>query len=99
MIRAGFIGCEVAATAASFGCETDVIAIDPVPMAVPLGTQVGGAIQRLHEARGPRFHLNRSVREAVTTGQGTTLVLDDDSRIEVDLIVEAAGSNPQCRVA
>jgi 3-phenylpropionate/trans-cinnamate dioxygenase ferredoxin reductase component len=34
---AGFIGCEVAATARGLGCEVTNVAIDKFPMVRPLG--------------------------------------------------------------
>ena len=50
VIGAGFVGCEVAATARRLDVEVDVIAPDAVPMNRPLGRELGAALQRRHEA-------------------------------------------------
>jgi 3-phenylpropionate/trans-cinnamate dioxygenase ferredoxin reductase component len=59
LLGAGFIGCEVAATARGLGCQVDVVAPETVPMQRPLGLTVGAALLRRHEAHGVRFHLGR----------------------------------------
>lgn len=94
IVGAGFIGCEIAATAVGLGAAVEVIAVDPVPMAMPLGETVGRAIQRRHEAHGIRFHLGRSLRAVESEDSGHVLVLDDGSTVECDVLVEAIGSQP-----
>lgn len=41
IMGAGFIGCEVAATARGLGCEVHIVAIDEQPMFRPLGAELG----------------------------------------------------------
>ncbi|MER6977739.1 NAD(P)/FAD-dependent oxidoreductase [Streptomyces carpinensis] len=94
IVGAGFIGCEIAATASALGCGVDVIALDRAPMVMPLGEVVGAAVQRRHEARGVKFHLGRSVRTVDSSASGHILSLDDGSRVECDVFVEAIGSQP-----
>ncbi|MFM1965193.1 MAG: hypothetical protein RL134_918, partial [Actinomycetota bacterium] len=45
VVGAGFIGCEVAATARQLGCEVTVTAYDAEPMMRPLGAQLGAAMK------------------------------------------------------
>jgi 3-phenylpropionate/trans-cinnamate dioxygenase ferredoxin reductase subunit len=95
VIGAGFIGCEVAATARTLGCEVHVIDPMAVPLIRPLGVELGAAIQRRHEAHGVLFHLGRSV--AQLTGDETgphRIELDDSTALIVDVVVEAVGSVP-----
>lgn len=98
VIGAGFIGCEVAATAITLGCRVDVVAIDEVPMAVPLGVAVGGAIQRRHERAGVRFHLGTGVagidRAGEETDAGWLVRLTDGDPLACDVLVQAVGSAP-----
>ena len=76
VIGAGFIGCEVAATAVGLGCEVAVVAPEAVPMQRPLGPEVGGAMRRRHEAHGvrlaprPAARVRRSVRRRRRPGRG-----------------------------
>lgn len=94
VVGAGFIGCEVAATAIGLGCEVDVVAADPTPLYVPLGEVVGTVVRRRHEAAGVRFHLGRTVGLVTETDDGRVLELDDGTRIDCDVIVVAIGSIP-----
>ena len=94
---AGFIGCEVAATARSMGCEVDVVAVDDEPMVRPLGGVLASALRRRHEAVGVRFHLGRTVASLTPLDEGGAcrLELDDGAMIEADIVVEALGSDPR----
>jgi 3-phenylpropionate/trans-cinnamate dioxygenase ferredoxin reductase subunit len=98
VIGAGFIGCEVAATAVGLGCEVAVVAPEDVPMQRPLGLEVGGAMRRRHEAHGVRLHLGRlpaHVEPAQTDGTRVgAVVLDDGTRLPADVVVEALGCVP-----
>jgi 3-phenylpropionate/trans-cinnamate dioxygenase ferredoxin reductase component len=101
VLGAGFIGCEVAATAIGRGCSVHVVAPEAVPMQRPLGQLVGHTLQRRHEARGVSFHLGRLPVEveaiAAGNGGGTavgSVRLDDGTRLAADVVVEALGSLP-----
>jgi 3-phenylpropionate/trans-cinnamate dioxygenase ferredoxin reductase component len=94
ILGAGFIGCEVAATARALGLAVDVVAIDPVPMWRPLGEELGGAMQRRHEAHGITFHLGRSIAHFTGEERVTGAVLDDGTTITADVVLEAVGSVP-----
>jgi 3-phenylpropionate/trans-cinnamate dioxygenase ferredoxin reductase subunit len=100
IVGAGFIGCEVAATARTLGCEVDVVEPTSAPMVRPLGVPLGSALQRHHEQRGVRFHLGRTV--AFTTGPTGAddatralagVVLDDGTQLPADVLVESVGSH------
>ncbi len=95
IIGAGFIGCEVAATARALGVEVDVVAPEQVPMQRPLRHELGAALQRRHEREGVRFHL-----ETVPVGFGgtdrvTSVELADGTVLQADLVVEAVGCLPE----
>lgn len=98
VIGAGFIGCEVAATARTLGCEVDVIAPEDQPMQRPLGMAVGAALRRRHENQGVRFHLGRlpiALQPARDDpSRAGAVLLDDGTRIEASVIVEALGCEP-----
>lgn len=94
IVGAGFIGCEVAAAATARGCRVEVVAIDDVPMQVPLGHTVGAELRRRHEEAGVRFHLGRGVSGFEASDGATTVVLDDGTVLSADVVVEAIGSVP-----
>jgi NADPH-dependent 2,4-dienoyl-CoA reductase/sulfur reductase-like enzyme len=99
IVGAGFIGCEVAATARSLGVEVDVVAPEEVPMERPLQHDLGAALQRRHEAHGVRFHLGRvPIEFRGVSGQGANRVafvlLSDGTELAADVVVEAVGAMP-----
>ena len=88
IVGAGFIGCEVAATARSLGCEVTITAFDDEPMIRPLGVDLGAAMRAHHEAHGVRFHLGVGVAEFHDDGA----TLADGTRLSADVVLEAVGS-------
>ena len=93
-LGAGFIGCEVAATARRAGCDVDIVAIDRAPMVVPLGQEVGEELRRRHEAAGIRFHLGRTIVETRGGDEVEQVVLDDGDVLPADIVLETIGSIP-----
>lgn len=94
IMGAGFIGCEVAATARKLGAEVDVVALDSEPMLRPLGPDLGASMRRRHEANGVRFHLGRTVTRFLGEDRITGVELDNGQIIDADLVLEAVGSVP-----
>jgi NADPH-dependent 2,4-dienoyl-CoA reductase/sulfur reductase-like enzyme len=103
VVGGGFIGCEVACTALSLGC--DVTVVEPIgpPLLRVLGEQVAEAIQRAHEQAGITFVIGRSViayaGHARVTGVALAEGADADGALAgavlpADLVVEAIGSIP-----
>ena len=92
ILGAGFIGCEVAATAVQLGCEVTCVALDPLPMLRPLGPEVAAELLRRHEERGITFRLGVSVSAMAKNGTSVNLQLSDGSTVTADVIVEAVGS-------
>jgi len=93
VVGAGFIGCEVAATAIGLGVE-DVTVVDPLPLPMvgPLGELLAGALLERHRERGVRFALGRTVQHFTGTERVTGVVLDDGTELPADVVVEAIGS-------
>jgi 3-phenylpropionate/trans-cinnamate dioxygenase ferredoxin reductase subunit len=92
VIGAGFIGCEVAATARGLGCEVACVAIDPEPMIRPLGPLLAPAMRKRHESHGVRFHLSTGVTAFEGDERVTGVVLTDGTVLPADAVVEALGS-------
>jgi NADPH-dependent 2,4-dienoyl-CoA reductase/sulfur reductase-like enzyme len=92
VIGAGFIGCEVAATARGLGAAVTVVAPEPVPMWRPLGDDLGAALQRRHAERGVRFLLGRTIRRFLGATRVTGAELSDGTLVPADVVVEAVGS-------
>ncbi|MEV6865000.1 FAD-dependent oxidoreductase [Streptosporangium subroseum] len=93
VVGAGFIGCEIAATARRLGVVVTVVAPDTVPMWRPLGEELGAALQRRHEEQGVRFLLRRTVNRFLGETRVTGAELSDGTLVNADVVVEAVGSS------
>jgi len=90
---AGFIGCEVAATARGLGCEVTNVAIDSFPMIRPLGEQLATELQRRHVAHGVCFRLGHGIKDLTGTDSLSGVILDDGELLEAAVLVEAISSH------
>lgn len=95
VVGAGFIGCEVAATAVALGAAS-VTVIDPLPLPLlrSLGELLATSVLARHQRRGVRFALGRGVTAFTGTERVTGVQLDDGSEVAADVVVEAVGSLP-----
>lgn len=93
IVGAGFIGCEVAATARKLECDVTVVAPGTHPMLRPLGTELASEMQRRHEQQGVVFRLKRNVTDLVGDTTVTGVLLDDGTTVPCDVLVEAIGSH------
>ncbi len=92
ILGAGFIGCEVAATARKLGCNVTVVAPGVHPIARPLGIELAKEIQRRHEEQGVVFRMKATVTDLVGDTKVTGVVLDSGDTIDCDVFIEAIGS-------
>lgn len=90
VVGAGFIGCELAATAVRLGLSATLIEPRPRPMLGALGPEVAAAMAAFHRARGVDLRCGLTV----TGAEPDALLLSDGSRHGGDVIVEAVGSLP-----
>jgi len=93
VVGAGFIGCEVAATAVGLGVR-EVTVVDPLPLPMlgPLGELLGRALLKRHEERGVRFALGAGVAGFEGEDRVTGVVLGDGTVLPADVVVESVGS-------
>jgi NADPH-dependent 2,4-dienoyl-CoA reductase/sulfur reductase-like enzyme len=109
VVGGGFVGCEVACTALSLGCDVTVVEPLGPPMLRVLGDQVARAVQRAHEQAGITFVIGPAVagyagRDRVTgvvlaagPGAADTATVDAGAGgtvLPAALVVEAIGSLP-----
>ncbi|MGW0874509.1 NAD(P)/FAD-dependent oxidoreductase [Streptomyces sp. NPDC002740] len=93
VVGAGFIGCEVAATAVNLGvAEVTVVDPLPLPMVGPLGELLGRALLKRHQEHGVRFVLGTGVAGFEGEDRVTGVVLGDGTVLPADVVVESVGS-------
>ena len=95
VIGSSFIGLEVAASLRARNLEVDVVSIDRVPLERVMGAQVGRFVQKLHEARGVRFHLGASLRAI----DAQAVELEGGQRLAADVVVLGVGVKPRVDLA
>jgi 3-phenylpropionate/trans-cinnamate dioxygenase ferredoxin reductase subunit len=97
VIGAGFIGCEVAATARGLGCSVQIVAPESEPLERALGVLVGAVFRARHEQHGVGFHLGRlpvGIEPAPGADRVGAVRLDDGTVLPADVVVEAVGCLP-----
>jgi 3-phenylpropionate/trans-cinnamate dioxygenase ferredoxin reductase component len=95
IVGAGFIGCEVAATARARGVEVVLCDVAATPMAV-LGPELGAACAALQLDHGVELVLGRGVDrfEADGAGRLARVVLADGAAVEAEVALVALGALP-----
>jgi NADPH-dependent 2,4-dienoyl-CoA reductase/sulfur reductase-like enzyme len=94
VIGAGFIGAEVASTARTLGLEVTVVETQPVPLAGPLGAEMGAVCAELHADHGTRLLTGTGVAGLVGTGRVEAVELTDGTRLPADVVVVGIGATP-----
>src|SRR5215831_1562515 len=90
VIGAGWIGAELATTAAQRGCQVTVVEAAPAPLAGALGAAAGSRTVPWYAAAGVELRLGQPV-ESVETGG---LALPGGGWLAADEIVTAVGVRP-----
>jgi 3-phenylpropionate/trans-cinnamate dioxygenase ferredoxin reductase component len=92
IVGAGFIGCEIAASARGLGVEVALVDIAPHPM-LPLGPELGERWLRMHRENGVEVLLGAGI-EALhgSDGHVTQVELTDGTRLAADVVLMGLGS-------
>jgi 3-phenylpropionate/trans-cinnamate dioxygenase ferredoxin reductase subunit len=98
VIGAGWIGCEVAATAREAGCEVAMVDMADLPLERVLGAEVGGVFRDLHAAHGVELHLGARL-EALEGDERVRRVRLGEGSVDCDLVVVGIGVTPRTELA
>ncbi|MFI0445030.1 NAD(P)/FAD-dependent oxidoreductase [Actinomadura sp. 6N118] len=91
IVGAGWIGAEVATTAAKKGCEVTVVEAADTPLANAVGPEVGGLTARWYAEAG--IDLRTGVKVAAIEHGG--LLLADGDHVAADEVVVGVGVRPE----
>jgi 3-phenylpropionate/trans-cinnamate dioxygenase ferredoxin reductase subunit len=99
VIGAGWIGCEVAASARQLGLE--VVMIDPLatPLERVLGPEVGAVYRDLHAAHGVELRLGAAVEALVGDGRVEGVRTGGGEVLPCDAVVAGIGAVPRTELA
>lgn len=93
VLGTGFIGCEVAASARTVGCEVTLVGNAP-PLVKALGSEIGRAYAEYHRAQGIDVRIGTFAERFEGSGRVERAVLRDGSRVECDVAVIGIGVDP-----
>ena len=99
VIGAGWIGCEVAASARQRGIEVTVIAPHPVPFARVLGSEVGAIYRDIHVDHGVEMLLGTGAAALEGADSVERVRLNDGRTIDCDSVVVGIGATPRAILA
>lgn len=94
VVGAGFLGCEVAASARKAGLEVSIVDPGPAPMIRQVGELVGGRVAALHREHGVEVRCGVAVRRLMGDRAVTGVELVTGEILDADLVLVAIGSVP-----
>lgn len=100
MVGSGWIGMEIAATAAELGNKVALLGLEEVPLSTAIGNELGRVFASRHEEAGVKFFLPSSAEEIQGTGGKVTAVLTTTGETLVaDIVIVAVGVVPNISLA
>ncbi|MGL5873783.1 MAG: FAD-dependent oxidoreductase [Xenococcaceae cyanobacterium] len=94
VIGSSFIGMEAASALTQQGLTVTVVSPDALPFKKILGEEIGQIFQQVHQENGVSFRLERKVIRFEGSDKVEAVILDNDERIETDLVVVGIGVQP-----
>jgi 3-phenylpropionate/trans-cinnamate dioxygenase ferredoxin reductase subunit len=99
ILGAGFIGCEVAASAVALGKRVTILEPEPAPLARALGARIGGALVGIHRDRGVDLRTGEYATSMDRTADGLVLTTNLGDRVAGDLVLVGVGARPNVELA
>lgn len=99
VIGAGWIGCEVAASARQMGTEVAMVEVATLPLERVLGRELGRFYRDVHADHGVDLHFGSGISELRGSGGVEEVVLTDGTVLPADLVVVGVGVAPRTALA
>lgn len=99
IVGAGFVGAELAASAAAMGTEVTVLEAADVPLGRGLPRALGEIYGRMHRAHGVDIRVNAAVRSIAPRGSGLLTRTIAGHGHTSDTVVVAVGLSPELDLA
>jgi 3-phenylpropionate/trans-cinnamate dioxygenase ferredoxin reductase component len=99
VIGAGWIGCEVAASARQRGMEVALIEPQSVPLEGVLGPELGAFYRDVHAEHGVDLHLGTGVEAIEGAGRAEQVRTSDGTTLEADAVLVGVGVAPRTALA
>jgi 3-phenylpropionate/trans-cinnamate dioxygenase ferredoxin reductase component len=99
VVGAGWIGCEVAASARQKGMEVALVEPQSVPLEGVLGPELGGFYRAVHADHGVELHLGTGVEAIEGDGRAERVRTSDGTVLDADAVVLGVGVAPRTQLA
>jgi 3-phenylpropionate/trans-cinnamate dioxygenase ferredoxin reductase subunit len=99
VIGAGWIGCEVAASARQRGAEVAMVAPEEVPLERVLGSEVGAVYRDVHAKQGVELVLGTGVEAIEGNGRASGVRVSGGRTLPADVVVLGVGAAPRLELA
>jgi 3-phenylpropionate/trans-cinnamate dioxygenase ferredoxin reductase component len=99
VVGAGWIGCEVAASARQLGKQVALTEAAQLPLEHMLGREVGAMFRDLHADHGVELHLGVGVEAFRGSAAAEEAILADGTAVAGDLFVVGVGVSPRTELA
>lgn len=99
VIGAGWIGCEVAASARQLGLDVAMVGRSGLPLERALGPELGGFYRDLHADHGVELHLGAQVAALRGHHKVEEVLLGDGQALAADVVVVGIGASPRVELA
>jgi 3-phenylpropionate/trans-cinnamate dioxygenase ferredoxin reductase subunit len=99
IVGGGFIGLELAASARSLGATVTIIEALPRLLARAVPEALAARLETRHREAGVTILLGRSIAHLAGGGEGASVTLLDDTRVDADLVVVGIGAVPTTALA
>ena len=99
VIGAGWIGCEVAASARQMGAAVVMVELADLPLQRVLGPEVGRFYRDVHAGHGVEMHFGMATEALVGSGSVEGVRLADGSTLAADVVVVGVGVAPVTELA
>jgi 3-phenylpropionate/trans-cinnamate dioxygenase ferredoxin reductase subunit len=99
VIGGGFIGLELASSAAALGCAVTVIELGPRLMGRAVPARVAAVMAQRHVAAGVDIRCGTGVTGLAGTASGVMITLAEGGIVEADVVVAGVGAAPETSLA
>lgn len=99
VVGAGFIGCEVAASARQMGTEVAVVDVAQLPMEHALGPDTARFYRDVHADHGVEWHLGVGIEAFRGGSRVEEVLLADGQVLAADAVVVGVGVQPRVELA
>jgi 3-phenylpropionate/trans-cinnamate dioxygenase ferredoxin reductase component len=99
VIGAGWIGCEVAASARQLGADVALVELGRLPLERVLGPELGAFYRDVHADHGVELHLGAGIEALRGAGRVEEVRLTDGTALAADVVVAGVGVTPRTELA